>query len=148
MKKHYVYFKNYSQGQLIMLPPSLEELIDKDHLVRVVSNIIDSIYLDPLLAKYKCVGTSCFHPPMMLKVFVYSYLCNVYSSRKMEAALKENIHFMWLSGMPKPDHNTPNRFRGERLKDVLKHIFSKVVELLVVIKHLSLQDVYTDGTKI
>jgi transposase len=148
MKKQNVHFKNYSQGQLMALPPSLEELIDKDHPVRVVSNIIDSIDLDPLLAKYKGGGTSSFHPRMMLKVVVYSYLCNVYSSRKMEAALKENIHFMWLSGMSKPDHNTLNRFRGERLKDVLKQIFGKVVELLVASEHISLQDVYTDGTKI
>jgi transposase len=148
MKKQNVHFKNYSQGQLMMLPPSLEELIDKDHPVRVVSRVIDGIDLDPLLAKYKGGGTSSFHPRMMLKVVVYSYLCNVYSSRKMEAALKENIHFMWLSGMSKPDHNTLNRFRGERLKDVLKQIFGKVVELLVASEHISLQEVYTDGTKI
>jgi transposase len=34
---------------------------------------------------------------MLLKVLVYSYINNTYSSRKIEAALKENIHYMWLS---------------------------------------------------
>lgn len=55
---------------------------------------------------------------------------------------------MWLSGMNKPDHNTLNRFRSERLKDVLKTVFGKVVELLVEAGHVSLKEVYTDGTKI
>jgi transposase len=67
---------------------------------------------------------------MLLKVMIYGYLCNIYSSRNMEAALKENIHFMWLSGMNRPDHNTLNRFRSERLKDVLKEIFAEVVMML------------------
>jgi hypothetical protein len=66
----------------------------------------------------------------------------------MEAALKENIHFMWLSGMSKPDHNTLNRFRSDRLKDVLKEVFAEVVKMLIGSGHVGLQEVYTDGTKI
>jgi len=66
----------------------------------------------------------------------------------MEAALKESIHFMWLSGMNRPDHNTINRFRSEKLKDVLKDIFAQVVMMLAETGHVSLKDVYLDGTKI
>lgn len=132
----------------MMLPPSLEELITENHPVRIVNQVIDRINIDPLLKKFKGGGTSSYHPRMLLKVLVYGYLNNSYSSRRMEAALKENIHFMWLSGMNKPDHNTINRFRSERLKDVLKTVFSKVVELLVEAGHLSLKEVFTDGTKI
>lgn len=50
--------------------------------------------------------------------------------------------------MSKPDHNTINRFRSERLKDVLKTVFGQVVELLVEAGHLSLKEVFTDGTKL
>lgn len=132
----------------MMLPPSLEELITENHPVRIVNQVIDRINIDPLLKKFKGGGTSSYHPRMLLKVLVYGYLNNTYSSRKMEAALHENIHFMWLSGMSKPDHNTINRFRSERLKDVLKTVFGKVVELLVEAGHVSLKEVYTDGTKI
>ena len=131
-----------------MLPPSLEELIEKNHPVRIVNQVIDKIDVDPLLKKFKGGGTSSYHPRMLLKVLVYAYLNNIYSSRRMEAALKENIHFMWLAGMNKPDHNTINRFRSERLKDVLKTVFSQVVLLLSEAGHLSLNDIYTDGTKI
>lgn len=131
-----------------MLPPSLEELIEKSHPVRIVNQVIDKIDLDPLLKKFKGGGTSSYHPRMLLKVLVYGYVNNTYSSRKMEAALKENIHFMWLAGMNKPDHNTINRFRSNRLKDVLKTVFSQVVILLNEAGHLSLKEIYTDGTKI
>jgi hypothetical protein len=55
---------------------------------------------------------------------------------------------MWLSGMNKPDHNTINRFRGEKLKEPLKKIFTQVVELLAAEGLLSLKELYVDGTKI
>ena len=131
-----------------MFPPSLEELIDKNHPVRVVNQVIDRIDIDPLLDKFKGGGTSSYHPRLLLKVLIFAYVNNTYSSRKMESALKENIHFMWLAGMNKPDHNTLNRFRSDRLKGVLKTVFGKVVELLVDAGHLSLKEIYTDGTKL
>ena len=87
--------------------------------------------MDPLIEKFKGGGTSSYHPRMLLKVIVFAYLSNTYSSRRMEAALKENIYFMMISGMIQPDHNILNRFRSERLKGVLKQVFGKVVELLV-----------------
>lgn len=143
-----VIFKSYDPNQQYLLPPSLAELIEKNHPVRIVNSIIEKIDLKPLLQKYKGGGTSSFHPKMLLKVLVYAYLNNIYSSRKMEQSLKENIHFMWLSGMNKPDHNTINRFRSERLKEVLKQIFVQVVELMTANGLVSLKEVYLDGTKL
>jgi hypothetical protein len=55
---------------------------------------------------------------------------------------------MWLSGMSYPDHNTINRFRSERLKGVLKEVFSQVVLLLVEQGIITLKEAYLDGTKI
>lgn len=141
-------FKKYSQHQASLLPPSLDELIEAHHPVRVVSEVIDQIDLKPLYAKYKGGGTSSFHPRMLLKVMVYSYLSNIYSSRKMETAIKADIHLMWLSGMSRPDHNTLNRFRSERLKEVLKDIFVQIVHLLAEQGLISLKEQYVDGTKI
>lgn len=143
-----VVFKNYNPNQIMLLPPSLEELIEPNHPVRVVNRVIESIDAEALLRRYKGGGTSSYHPRMLLKVLIYSYLSNIYSSRKMENALKENIHFMWLSGMSRPDHNTLNRFRSERLKGAIKEIFAQVVLLLVDSGHVSLREIYVDGTKI
>lgn len=147
-KKGKIIFKSYDPNQLSVLPPSLKELIEPNHPVNTVNQVIDRIELDSLLKNYQGGGTSSYHPKMMLKVLIYAYLSNIYSSRKIEAALKENIHFMWLAGMNKPDHNTINRFRTEKLKGVLKKIFSQVVLLLTQEGHVSLKEAYLDGTKI
>ncbi len=141
-------FKDYNPSQIILLPPSLEELIDDNHPVRVVNAVIDRINVEPLLKQYKPGGTSVYHPKMLLKVLVYGYLTNVYSSRKMESALKENIHMMWLAAMNRPDHNTIARFRSERLKDTLRQVFGQIVVLLVEEGLVSIKNIYTDGTKI
>lgn len=141
-------FKAYQQNQRYLFPPSLDDMIGANHPVRVVSEVIDRIDIDILIKKYKPVGTSSYHPRMLLKVLVYGYLNNVYSSRRMEAAIKENIYFMWLSGMQQPDHHTINRFRSERLRNILKEIFAQIVLLLAESGHVSLKEIYTDGTKI
>lgn len=141
-------FKPYRQNQAYLFPPHLEDLIATHHPVRVVSEVIDRIDIDVLIKKYKPVGTSSYHPRMLLKVLVYGYLCNVYSSRRIEACVRENIHFMWLAGMQQPDHHTINRFRSERLRNILKEVFAQIVLLLVESGHVSLKEIYTDGSKI
>jgi transposase len=62
---------------------------------------------------------------MLLKVVVFAYLMNIYSSRGIEAALKKNIYFMWISGMSQPDHNTINHFRSEQLQGVVRKVFGQ-----------------------
>lgn len=143
-----VVFKTYTPNQILLLPPSLDEKIAEHHPVRIVSRIIDKINISALEQKYAGGGASSYHPRMLLKVLVYAYLTNIYSSRKIEECVQQNIYFMWLSGMTEPDHNTINRFRGERLRDVLKPIFVQVVNLLAEAGLVSLKDLYTDGTKI
>lgn len=141
-------FKDYNPSQNLLLPPNLEELIEENHPVRTVSEVIDRLDLSGLIKNYKPGGTSVYHPRMLLKVLVYGYLCNIYSSRKLEEAIKQNVHFMWLSAMNRPDHNTLNRFRSERLKGEIKQIFSQVVLLLESEGHVSLKTAFVDGTKI
>src|SRR5258708_36140098 len=143
-----VVFKANHQHQLMAFPPSLDELVAAGHPVRVVHEVLEKIDITALLQQYKPGGTSSYHPRMLLKALVYAYINNIYSSRKMEEALQSNIYFMWLTGMSKPDHNTINRFRGQRLQKALQPIFTQVVLLLCEEGLLSLKDLYTDGTKI
>ncbi len=143
-----VIFKQNHQNQLMVFPPTLEELISADHPVRVVNAVLDKVDITALTNQYKPGGTSSYHPRMLLKVLVYAYINNVYSSRKIEEAVSNHIHYMWLSGMAKPDHNTINRFRGERLQKTLQPIFTQVVTLLCEEGLLNIKELYTDGTKI
>lgn len=144
-----VVFKPYDPDQLTLLPYKLEELVPANHPVRIVKDVIDRIDTKPINRKYKGGGASSFHPRLMLKLLVYGYLTNTYSSRKLEDQATQNVYFMWLLGMKKPDHNTINRFRSEKLSGILKEIFSQVVLLLAEQGIVSLKEaVFTDGTKI
>lgn len=141
-------FKSYSMEQGMLLPPSVEELIPADHLVRVVNKMVEQIDMKPLLAKYKGGGTSSYHPQMMLKVMVYAYAEKIYSSRRIAKALRENVNFMWLSGGNKPDFRTLNNFRGEAMKETVREVFASVLELLVEGGYVKLENYFADGTKI
>ena len=141
-------FKNDNQKQILLFPPSLDELIPATHSVRVVDAVIESLNVDTILDSYRGGGNSCFHPRQMLKILVYAYLNNIYSSRRIEQCLLENIHYMWLGGGIKPDHRTINYFRGKRLKGCFDRLFTQIVELLHREGFVSLQVQYIDGTKI
>lgn len=143
-----IVFKDYSPNQLMLLPPSLEELIPINHPSRTINAVIDRIDLSTVYSRYSETGASSYHPRMLLKILVYGYLENCFSSRKLEKAIRENIMFMWLAGMQQPDHHTINRFRSERLKEVIGDIFAQVVLLLHEEGLLDIREVYTDGTKI
>lgn len=83
-----------------------------------------------------------------MKVIVFAYASAIYSSRKIERATKESIHFMWLTGLTPLDHMTINRFRSERIRPVFENIFTSVVELLAQKGLVSLDTYFLDGTKI
>lgn len=141
-------FKELTSNQNVLFPVSLSEKIFSNHPVRIVNHVVDALNIDLLLSKYKGGGTSSYHPRMMLKVLFYAYLNNIYSCRKIEKALQENIHFMWLSGNNTPDFRTINNFRGKRLKEDIKELFSSIVLLLQESGYVSLDVQYIDGTKI
>lgn len=147
-KKLKVVFKQDYQQQGMLIPLDLNDMIAADHPVRVVNAVLDKVDIREIIKQFRPGGTSSYHPRMLLKIMVFGYINNIYSSRKIEEAVKSNIHFMWLAGMRKPDHNTINRFRGQRLQHTLRPIFDQVVLMLCEEGLLNIRDLYTDGTKI
>lgn len=122
--------------------PGLEELVPEHHIVRLVSKAVDGMGLDKLLNAYAGGGASNYHPKMLLKVLIYGYIDRIYSSRRLEKATKENVNFMWLTGMQMPDHNTINCFRKGQLKETVKDVFASVLMLsleMIKLKKLSYQ---------
>ena len=141
-------FKQYNQGQVELFPQRLDDYIGENDPVRLVNQVVDELDLNPIIQSYKGGGTSSFCPRMMIKVLFYAYMRNIYSCRKIEAALTENVHFLWLSGKQFPDFRTINDFRSKRLKHHIHSVFSKVVVMLVELGYVSLDVQYIDGTKI
>lgn len=143
-----IQFKQLPLNSPSLFPQDIFEKIAVNHPVRLVNEVVDRLDIDHIIKQYKGGGTTSFHPRMMIKVLFYAYTTNVYSCRKIEKALQENIHFMWLSGNSTPDYRTINYFRSKRLKAHIQNLFADVVRLLHELKYLSLDVQYIDGTKI
>ena len=147
-KKAKPVFKPYVMGQPSLLPQDLEEVIPKDHLVRVIEETIEKIDLSVIMKKYKGGGTSSYHPKMMLKVLVYAYTQRIFSSRQIAKGLRENVNFMWISGHNRPDFRTINDFRGKTMKGIIQEVFREVLELLIEAGYVKLEEYFVDGTTI
>ncbi|MFD2414220.1 transposase, partial [Paenibacillus rhizoplanae] len=55
---------------------------------------------------------------------------------------------MWLAGRQRPDFRTLNRFRSQRMRNVLETVFTAVLQFLADEKYVSLEHYFVDGTKI
>ena len=93
------------------------------------------------------LGAPAYHPRALLSVWLYGFMTGVRSSRKLEAACRDQIPYLWLTVWQHPDHNTLWRFykahRGE-MRTLMKCTVGTAVEMGVV--DLAVQAV--DGTKI
>ena len=105
-----VLYKSYTQNDSLLFPPCIGDFIPENHPVRTVNAILDNFDISEIESTYKGGGTTSYHPRMLLKIVVYAYLTNIYSGRRMASLLEENVFFMWLSGMSRPDFRTINRF--------------------------------------
>jgi transposase len=111
-----------SRDQGALFPISLDELIPVDHLCRVIDAFVARLDLGQLgfaKASPAATGRPPYDPADLLKLYVYGYLQQVRSSRRLEAECRRNVEVMWLLGRLAPDHKTIAEFRrtqGEALR--------------------------------
>ena len=141
------HFRPYSPNQTILFPQRIDKDIAEDDPVRLISSIVESLDLSSFRKLYRERGRSPYDPKMLLKVVIYAYMNNIYSCRRIEKALKRDIHFIWLAGYEQPDFITVNRFRN-RVKNEINNIFTQLVLLLSAKGLVTLDVEYIDGTKI
>lgn len=78
----------------MLLPPDLNDLVPANHPIRTVNDLLDKVDITKLIRQYKPGGTSSYHPRMLLKIIVFAYINNIYSSRKIEEIVSHHIHYM------------------------------------------------------
>jgi len=139
-------FKEYNQQQIQLLPPSLEELIPANDLVRIVNQVVDNLDLSFLVNQYEGGGASAYHPKMLCKVLLYAYAVKIYTGRKIAKALRQDIHFMWLAAYSRPDFRTINLFRSGILKETIEELFKQLLLFLVDHGYVKVENYFTDGT--
>jgi hypothetical protein len=84
---------------------------------------------------------------MMVKLLVYGYATGVFSSRKIERRLHEDLAFRMLGAGNFPKHRAIRDFRALHLKE-LADLFVQVVKLAQEMGLVKLGTVAIDGTKI
>lgn len=140
-------FKEYNQDQLFLLPPSLHEFLPKGHMAHIINEVVNGLDLRELYDRYNDLGSSAYHPQMMLKVLFYGYAMGERSSRTIGHRLKSDVAYMYLSALQQPDFRTINRFRKDNI-DLLKGLFVQIVRLCVEMGMVSIGTIAIDGTKL
>jgi transposase len=121
-------FKPVNNDQLFLLPPSIEDFIPADHLARVINDVVETIDIREIEARYSYLGQKSYHPHLLLKVLFYGYSIGIRSGRKIAAACESDTAFMYLAAMYKPDFRTINDFRKDNIEFIQK-AFIHVVQL-------------------
>jgi transposase len=142
-------YRPYEPQQEMLLPASLQDWLPRGHLAYFISDTVDALDLGAFFAHYAGGGArnQPFHPAMMVKLLVYGYATGVFSSRKMERRLHEDLAFRMLAAGNFPKHRTIRDFRALHLKE-LSDLFVQVVKLAREMGLVKLGTVAIDGTKI
>ena len=125
-----------NRKQINLFPVSLDESIEQDNEVRLIDLFVDILPLDKYGFKedFSENGRPCYHPGVLLKLYIYGYMNKVRSSRGLEKECKRNIEVMWLLEQRQPDHNTISNFRRDNRKAISK-VFRATVKIA---KHFNL----------
>ena len=129
-----------------LLPPSVDDWLNEDHLARFVVEVVDQLDLSKLTGEYEGRGSKAYHPATLLAILVYGYATGVFSSRRLERATYDSVAFRYIAAGTHPDHDTLATFR-RRFLDELAGLFVQVLELAQEMKLLKLGSVCLDGTK-
>jgi Transposase and inactivated derivatives len=136
-----------------LFPPALEDWVKADDPARFIRAFVDSLDLREIAGEEWARGSEDRYGrphyafDLLLKVWLYGYLYNIRSSRKLERECRERMPLVWLAGMYEPDHNTLWRF-WTRYSKVLKKVFAKSVRVALKANLVGMVVQAVDGTKI
>src|SRR5258707_1148281 len=141
-------YRSYLPEQDLLLPPSLRDWLPDDHLVYFVSDVVDQLNLSAIESVYEedDGGQPPYHPRMMTKILLYGYCVGVFSSRKIQKRLVEDVAFRVLAAGNQPDFRTISDFRKLHLK-ALEEMFQQLLQLTLETGTMRLGRVGLDGCK-
>lgn len=123
--------------------------IRPDHIVRIISNFIDSLPSDMLLKNTPQTGRKAFHPAMLLKMTLFAYSQGQTSGRKIQQMNEENLPMKWLTQDTSISYRTINRFRvASSTQDLIKQMYLSFYAQLKEQDLVSDEAIFVDGTKI
>jgi transposase len=142
-------FRSYVPEQNLLLPPSLREWLPENHLSYFVSDVVDQLDLSVIESIYEEEerGQPPYHPRMMTKILVYGYCVGVFSSRRIQKRLVEDVAFRELAAGNQRDFRTIADFRKLHLA-ALEELFGQVLRITLETGTMKLGRVVVDGSKV
>ena len=133
----------------MLLPPSLRDWQPENQLVYFVSDVVEQLDLSGIEAYYSAElrGQPPYDPLLMTKLLVYSYCVGVFSSRRIQKRLPEDIAFKVMAAGNEPDFRTISDFRKIHL-ETLESLFEQVLKIALEAGAMKLGRVALDGTKV
>jgi transposase len=102
--------------QAVLLPEYLDDYVSEENSVRVIDVFVDELDLGVLGfagVVPEATGRPAYHPGLLLKIYVYGYINQIASSRKLERESQRNVELMWLTQRLAPDFKTIADFRKD-----------------------------------
>ena len=142
-------YRAYLPEQDLLLPPSLRDWLPEDHLAYFVSDVVDQLDLSAIESVYEKEerGQPPYHPRMMTKILLYGYCVGVFSSRRVEKRLREDVGFRMLAAENEPDFRTISDFRKLHL-EALQGLFDQLLQIALQAGTMKLGRVVIDGSKV
>jgi transposase len=142
-------YRPYYPDEELLLPPSLRDWLPENHLAYFVGDVVDNLDLSAMDAVYGAEkrGQPPYDPQMMTKILVYGYCVGVFSSRRIERHLVEDIAFRVLAAGNQPNFRTISDFRKIHLK-TLEGLFEQVLKIALEAGAMKVGRVAVDGTKV
>ena len=142
-------FRPYDREQAWLLPPSLSELIPEDHPARFVLDLVSMLDWREcgITVEPPVMGAPAYAPEVLLAAWLYGFMVRVRTSRKLERACHENIVFMWLTGLQRPDHSTLSRFY-RRNRQAMRPLLKQTVHLAMRVGLVDFAFQAVDGTRL
>ena len=143
------YIRGEAREQVTMFPVTLDELIPADHVCRVIEAFVgrlDMAKLGFVRAEPADTGRPGYDPRDLLKLYLYGYLQQVRSSRRLEAECQRNVEAMWLLGRLQPDYKSIAEFRRMHSQAVTK-AGAELVRLARSVGLVRGETVAVDGSK-
>jgi transposase len=108
------YIRGEGRSQGTLFPVVLDDLVPADHVCRVIDAFVNGLAMAKLgfeRAEAAETGRPGYDPRDLLKLYLYGYLHQLRSSRRLEAECRRNVELMWLLGRLYPDHKSIAEFR-------------------------------------
>lgn len=142
------FIEGVDRQQALLLPECLDDYVDENSPVRAIDAFVDMLSLAELgfQASPAATGRPGYHPGVMLRIYLYGYLNQIQSSRRLERECGRNLELIWLTGRLRPDFKTIADFRKDN-GPAIRKICQQFVALCRDINLLDGNLVAIDGSR-